>query len=67
MASKQEIAAWWEQQIVPTIQQRIETLVNSFRHVDDGVPLTDVTGLVAALNDKASKAVVDTLTDKFYN
>jgi flagellar hook assembly protein FlgD len=66
MASLAQIQDWWEENVVPTIAQRMATF-ESFRHVDEGVPLADVTGLVAALNDKASKAVVDSLTDKFYN
>jgi hypothetical protein len=45
-------------------QQQFWNLLASFIHKDDGVAIVDVSGLTAALNLKADKNAVDTLTPK---
>lgn len=60
MASLAQIQDWWEANVVPFVQQRLETFA-SFRHKDELVPLSDVDGLAAALNGKAAAA---SLTNK---
>jgi hypothetical protein len=55
MASLAQIQDWWDANVVPFVEQRLETFA-SFRHKDDNVPLTDVDGLADALNGKVATA-----------
>lgn len=44
------ILGWWSGKRVPTVLQRQETF-SSFRHLADKIPMSDVDGLEAALNN----------------
>jgi hypothetical protein len=54
MTTLVNILNWWSTNRVPTVLQRQLTF-QSFRHKADAVPLSEVDGLVAALNAKADK------------
>ena len=53
MATLTQINSWWQNNIVPTVAQRLATF-GSFRLNTDPIPMSAVTGLSDALNAKAN-------------
>lgn len=51
MATLNQIIDWWDNNIVPTVAQRVATF-SSFWHKSDTIAISDIDGLEDALNTK---------------
>lgn len=46
-------------------QEQFAELIDSFRHKNDAIPMSDIQGLASALNGKAPTSLVQTVTDLY--